>query len=141
MPQVFFPQQQRGQQGHHRDQTNQHATAGDDAHLLDATEIRQAHGKEGSCGGEAASEDTLSGVDHRSADGGERRFALLEFFLKAADEMDTKVDGQADEHGRKGDGQDVEMAHRQGGVPHRVAQPNEQRNDGLLRASPMIVAD
>ena len=108
---------------------------------MDTPEIRQAHGEEGSCRGEAAGEDALSRVDHRSADGGEGGFALLEFFLKAADEVDTKIDGQADEHGREGDGQDVEMAHRQGCVTHRVAQPNEQRNDGLLRASPMIVAN
>ena len=83
----------------------------------------------------------MSGVDHRTTDGRERRFTLFQFFFEAADQMHSEVDGQPDEHRSEGDGQDVEMADHQGGVPHRVAEADQQRDHGLLRSAAVVVSD
>ena len=83
----------------------------------------------------------MSRVDDRTADGRERRLTLFQFLFEAADQMHSEVDGQPDEHRSEGDGQDVEMANHQGGVAHRVAEPDQQRDDGFLRPSTVVVSD
>ena len=51
----------------------------------------------------------------------------------AADEVNAEINGQPDQHGREGDGENVEAADGQRGEPKGVAQADDQAEGGFER--------
>jgi len=96
--QLILPalQQHHRQQRHHGNETDQQAAPADEAHFLDALEIRERHGEERPGGGQRARQDALAGIDHRL---GQRRFPGQpppQFLLVTCDQMDAIVNRQPD---------------------------------------------
>ena len=58
-------QEHRGQHRHHRNETNEQTAAADDAHFLDAFEIRQPHRQKRARRRQRANENSLAGENHR----------------------------------------------------------------------------
>lgn len=128
------------EEGHHGDEADQEAAAGDEAHFADAGEVGEGHGEEGAGGGEGAGEDALAGIDHGFPEGELSGKSGAEFLFVAGDEVDAEVDGHADEHGGESDGEDIEATDDEGGIAEGIAEADEEAGDGFEGSAGFVVA-
>ena len=132
-------QHQGRQQRHHRDQRDQQAAAADDAHLLDAQKVRPGHREERPRRRERPCEDAHArvhdGLLHRHLFAA----AVAQFLLVARDEMHPEVNRQPDQDRHEGDGENVQVPHRQRGEAHRVGDAHQQAERRLQRPSRRVI--
>ena len=106
---ILFAAENHGRKhGHHRDEAHEHAATADNAHLLDAAKVRERHGEKRAGGRGGAREYTHAGV-----------------------QVNAKINCKANQDRRKGNREDVQVAHGGGGISHGVRETHEQACGGF----------
>ena len=133
-------QEHRRKHRHHRDETDEQAAAADDAHFLDALEIRERHRQKRACRRQCAGENPLACIYHGFRQRLLRRFSVAQFLFVTRDQMHAVINRQSDEHRYKHDCQDVQMADGQRCERERVAKSDHQADCCFHRTSGFVIA-
>ena len=99
----------------------------------------RGNGKDSASRSEATGKNTLAGINHRSAESLKFCGSNVKFLFEPTDEMNPKIDCQADEHRDESDGENIEMTDGESGVTHGITKADQQGTDCFKRASDLLV--